>query len=219
MVATGCAPVLPSLAGGRVTPNGRVDVAGGAAVRVPVGDLVAQVTPDDVERSLAVAGPGGVAPLGVFRVGVARDLELGAVVAGSTAHVMLRGQLRLSPTVRLTLGLMPFAGGAGDERASALRLGGQVPAVLGISISGVYEAWFGLRAAGEYLGGEADSRELMLAGIRVGGVVGLAAGFRRLHVIAELGVDHEWWLGSFGDTSISRTGIALTPGFAVRLRF
>ncbi|MGE3636885.1 MAG: hypothetical protein AB7P00_43680, partial [Sandaracinaceae bacterium] len=64
MVATGCATVLPSLAGGRVTPCGRVDVAGGAAVRVPVGDLVAQVTPDDVERSLAVAGPGGVAPLG-----------------------------------------------------------------------------------------------------------------------------------------------------------
>src|SRR5262245_45713688 len=109
-LALGCAPAAPQLSGGRTTPHGRTDLALGSAMRVPVGDLVAQPTPDDLQTALAYSAPGGVVPLGFVRHGITRDVELGVDVVGTTLRGSVRGQLDLGSDVKLVLGAIPLVG-------------------------------------------------------------------------------------------------------------
>jgi len=204
-----CAPTFPSFAGGRTAPRGRTDLGVGAAVRIPVGDLA-----DDPR--LAPLASGGVAPGAFVRHGLSRDVDLGVEISGTAA----RGQLRLqlgSGMVRLLAGLAPHVG-LGHEGGEVVRVGGTVPIVLSVSVLGLYEAWVGVRVGVEHLVGRAQATRYSLTGLRTGGVVGLAVGFRHLHVLVELGIDHELWRGSADDRSIETNGLVLTPALALRLR-
>lgn len=210
-IALGCAPAAPILSGGRTTPRGRTELAVGSAVRVPVGDFVPEtgIAEDNV---IAYGAPGGVAPLGSVRHGLDRNIDLGVDVVGSTIRGTVRGQFDVGSGA-LILGATPLVGVMSADTTS-VRAGALGSAVLGIDVSSLYEAWAGVRLGLEHLAGEGVG----LSGLRAGGVVGLAAGFRRIHVLVELAVDYEHWWGDVGDISIARDGLVLTPAFAVRLR-
>jgi hypothetical protein len=208
-IALGCAPAAPLLSGGRTVPRDRTELMLGAAIRVPVGDLVPEL-PDD--NALAYAAPGGVAPLGSVRHGIDPNVDLGIDVVGSTLRGLVRGQLSLG-SVSLILGVMPEIGVMSADTTS-IRAGALGSAVIGIDITSLYEAWIGVRVGLEHLAGEGVG----MSGLRTGGVVGIAAGFRRFHVLVELAVDHEYWWGTRDDISIERNGLSLTPAFALRLR-
>lgn len=211
-----CASAEPTLAGGRTVPRGRSDVALGAAVRVPVGDLVPQDA--ELEQAMVFGAPSGAAPVSFVRHGITDDIDLGVEVAGSSLRGSLRGQLALSSMVSLVAGLVPHVGLLHDGEEPAFRGGALVPIVLSVDVLGLYEVWVGLRAGLEHVAGPLASRDAHLGGLRAGGMVGLAIGFRRLHVLAELAVDHELWWGRHGDTVVARSGVALTPAFGLRLR-
>jgi len=131
---------------------------------------------------------------------------------------MLRGQISIAGLANLMAGVAPHVGVVHDG-STAVRAGGTVPLVLGLDLLSVLEVWVGVRGALEYIGGDlADGTALSLTGVRAGGVVGLATGFRRLHVLIELGVDHELWTGELGGAAVERNGLVLVPAFAVRLR-
>ncbi|MBX3269741.1 MAG: hypothetical protein KF729_05750 [Sandaracinaceae bacterium] len=208
-LSSGCAPAFPSFAGGRTVPVGRSDVLVGAAVRVPVGDLADA-------PALSQSAPGGVAPAVAVRHGLARDVDLGLEASGLAARAMLRGQLATG-MLRLLAGIAPHLGLA-HEGGGLWRGGATLPVVLSIDLFSLYEVWIGARVAVEHVGGDADGVGVSLTGLRTGGVVGLGVGFRRLLVLVELGIDHELWTGTVADTSIERSGLVLTPAFAVRLR-
>lgn len=209
LVLLGCAPAFPSFSGGRTVPRGRSDLALGAAVRVPVGDLA------DAPM-LTDTAPGGALPVAFVRHGLGPDADLGLEVAGSGARGMLRGQLR-EGLVRFIGGFAPHVGVA-HEQGDLLRVGGTVPLTLSIDAFSLYEVWVGLRVGVEHLVGEVGGNAVSMTGLRTGGVVGLGVGFRRLSLLVELGIDHELWSGDVSDISIATNGVVLTPAFAFRIR-
>lgn len=214
-----CATAEPMLSGGRTVPAGRSDLAGGAAFRVPVGDLVAQPLPDDDQQLLAFGAPSGAAPVVFVRHGLNEQIDLGVEAAGSSVRANLRGRVPLGSLAHLMIGVVPHAGVVHDlADGTAFRGGGLVPIVLGLEAFSLYEAWIGVRIGLEHVTGELAGRSVALSGLRTGGVVGLGVGFRRLMVLVELAVDHELWWGSLGDSAIERSGVALTPAFALRIR-
>ncbi len=216
----GCAPTLPSFAGARTTPTGRVDLAAGMAARVPTGDLA---TGD----ALALAAPAGIAPAGALRVGLADDLDLGLVVSSASGRAELRYGTRVGP-LRAHVGLAGFGGyaatplDAAGSQGEGWRAGAFVPLTLTLDVVGILEAWLGARLAFERVEGALAASALEAPssawGLRGGGVVGIALGFRRVHVLAELAVDGEWWSGTTAGASFERTGVSLTPALAVRVR-
>jgi hypothetical protein len=218
----GCAPALPSFAGSRTTPDGRADVVLGMAARVPTGDLAQD------DRALGLAGPGGIAPAGAVRVGLSRALDLGMVVSAASGRAELRYGGRFGQ-LRAHVGLAGFGGyattalDAMGAQGAGWRAGAFVPLTLAFDAAGILEAWVGGRFAFERVEGSlgpADANAPTSAwGVRGGGVVGLALGLRRVHLLVELAVDGEWWTGRTGDVAFERTGVALTPAFAVRARF
>lgn len=197
-------------------PRGRTDLAAGSAVRVPVGDMVALPGGSPSDRALTQAAAGGVAPAAFVRHGLARDVDLGLEASGVAARAHLRGRLRFG-LVNLVLGIAPHVGLA-HEAGELGRVGGTVPVVLAIDVTSLYEVWVGVRVGAEHVFGRVGAETISITGLRTGGVVGLAAGFRRFHVLLELGIDHELWTGSLDTESVERNGLVLTPAFAFRLR-
>jgi len=212
----GCAPALPSFAGGSTVPTGRSDLAAGAAYRIPVGDLSPEAMGAELDQALSFGAPGGATPVAFVRHGLGPRADLGVEATASSARGHLRGRLPLG-TVSFLYGIAPHVGVAHDE-TSAVRVGGTVPLVIALDLFSLYEAWIGARITVEHIAGDLGPSSVSLTGLRTGGVVGLAVGFRRFHVMMELGVDHELWTGSLGDISIGANGLVLTPAFAVRLR-
>jgi len=217
--AAGCAPAAPSFAGGRTVPPGRADLATGAAFRVPTGELAPAAGGDEADQALRFGAPGGAAPVVFLRYGLGPQADLGLDGTGTSGRALLRARLPFLGFGSLIVGLAPHLGVGGDEDAAALRVGGTVPVVLSFDVLSVLELWVGARGGLEHIGGgEAGGVSVELTGVRTGGVIGLATGFRRLHVLIELGIDHEYWTGSVGDSSIERNGLVLTPAFTIRLR-
>ena len=165
---------------------------------------------------LADVAPGGVAPAAFVRHGISRDVDLGLEVAGSGARAMLRGQVG-EGLVRFIGGFSPHVG-LGHEGGELARVGGTVPLTLSIDAFSLYEVWVGVRVGVEHLFGNAAGSTVSMTGLRTGGVIGLGVGFRRLMLLVELGIDHELWTGRVSDIAIERSGLALTPAFAVRVR-
>jgi hypothetical protein len=220
-----CAPALSSFTGGRTTPNGREDLALGASVRAPLGDLA---RPTDGPL-LGLMSPGGVVPAGFFRIGLAPGWDLGVLVAGPNGRLELRTSVRLSSFVRFIGGVSAYGGGVTRDasdvqgRGDGFRVGGLVPLVFTLDLGGVFEAWGGVRLGFEHVGGQLVTGDIVDRGdataFRGGLVVGLAIGFRRVHALVELAADYEYWRGQLNDVSFERQGIALVPGFGVRVRF
>jgi hypothetical protein len=217
-----CAPVGPVLAGGRTTPNDRSDLALGAAVRVPMTDLVpAAMGP---ARELTTFGAsGGAAPVAAVRHGLNEDVDLGVEAVGSSMRVTLRGQIPIGPAF-LIGGISPEGGlvysdpREGTMGGSAFRGGATVPLLFALDLFSLYELWIGPRFGLAHIGGDSAGRSVAFTGLRAGGVVGMAVGFRRIHLLADLAIDYEHWCGSLGGTGVERDALVLTPAFAIRIR-
>jgi len=229
LLSSACATAPPVLTGGSTTPHRRGDVLLGGAARVPFGALREPAVPVASDgRYGRDAQAAGIVPVAAARYGVARDVDVGLVVAGSTARVELRREHVLAegttrPSFVYALG--PYVGvvdGGDSLGGRATRMGLDLPLTYAIDFGGVYEFWLGARLAAELVRGRL-ARDGALEDVRAGKVsggalLGLALGFRRLHVLLELTAAYERWWGDHGGRSVNRSGLVLTPAFALRLR-
>jgi len=220
LLATACAPPVPALSGAGTAPSRRAELSVGGAARIPHGDLGEL----DTHPILHDAQAGGMAPLMAFRYGLSDRVDLGATVVGTSLHGSIRYALRLRdgiPKMTLMAGLAPFAGPV-TRADSAWRFGADAPIVLGVDFSSLVELWIGPRLRLEHttgsFGESATAQDGHATGLSIGGVVGLAIGFRHLHVLLELTTAFESWTGELAATPLKAQGIALTPAFALRLR-
>jgi len=225
MAAGGCATAVPAMAGGSTTPRGRTDLALGGAARVPLGELKDWEAGEPNDEPDASAG--GVVPMGYARYGLTERWDLGLLVAGTMARIDARHESLLregSTRSSLVVGLEPFGGWIARDGASAEggRAGLEVPFTYGVDIGGVYEIWVGARASGEWVRGDfirSDDGALEAGwGVRVGPVIGMALGIRRVHALVELTAAYEHWSIDDSGGRLRRNGVALTPAFALRLR-
>lgn len=232
LALAGCAAPQPMFLGGRTTPRDRADLGVGGAARIPLADLQPPERPVNGEQLLHHAEAGGVAPVAWGRWGFAEDWSAGLLLSGTGLRLDVVGELRLSQFVRLIGGLMPYGGYARSETpdpatlvaspSEGWRVGALAPIAIGVDMGGVIEGWLGARVGFEHVEGALGPEEMRTSGnlsaFRGGLVLGIAAGLRRLHVIVELAADYEYWRGALAGAEIERHGVALTPGFAIRLR-
>ena len=224
--ASGCATAVPTMAGGSTTPKHRTDLGVGGAARVPLGKLKNWDTGEPNFQPDASAG--GVVPMGYGRYGLTDRWDLGLLVAGTMARADFRYEKLLSDgssRSALVVGLSPYGGYIAENGGSANggRAGFEVPVTYGVDIGSVYEIWVGARVGGEWVKSDfqrMDDGTLQSGfGIRAGPVIGMALGIRRFHALVELTAAYEHW--SIGDVEggrLRRNGVALIPGFALRLR-
>ena len=228
--ATGCANAMPSFAGGSTTPERRTDLAIGGAARVPTGDLRTEKNTNPATQSYEqAANAGGIVPVAYGRYGLRRGNDLGLLVAGANVRVDYRHEHVLeeaSTRPALVYGVAPYVGfvpnaNEGDGRGQ--RIGVHLPFTYSIDFGGIYDVWVGPRLDLEYQWGEFATATGSMAGahafaVRGGGVLGLAAGFRRFHAMVELTAAYEQWWGDQAGASLKRGGIVLIPAFGLRLR-
>lgn len=225
-LASGCASALPSFQGGSTTPRYRTDIAGGAAARLPFGDLRPDEN-DPTQTAFQEADGGGIVPVAFARLGLARQMDVGLMAAGTTLKLDMRRELVLEEdTTRraFVIAVSPYVGfmpDRGEIDGHATRFGVDVPLTYGLDIGGLYEVWLGPRIGMEGLVGNfetaTDDVNASVFILRTGGVAGIAAGFRRVHTLFELGFawEHQW--GTVG-TRVARGGVVLTPAFGLRIR-
>jgi hypothetical protein len=220
----GCAAATPTWEGGSTTPDDRSDLAAGAAVRVPVGNMRDPGPAESAYRQVAESG--GMVPVAMGRYGL-EGFDVGLMVAGPVVRLDLRKEIVLSlgsTRKALVFAVAPFAGAIpdDDDRGSGARFGGEVRAAYGADVGGLYDAWIGVRLGVEHARGELllgdDHVQASGTALRAGAVIGMAAGFRRLHAFVEVTAWAEGWFASHGDLDLDRFGLVLTPSFGFRVR-
>lgn len=187
--------------------------------------------------SAAAMGP-DISPVAGARVGVGSGFEGGLMYTGRGARADLRRAFNLGKTqaIALSIGLgldATFAGRqnnslSGVDDANLFGFGADLPVLLGYrSTAGLYYAWIGARVSYEHDTIQPRNSEQVppqdqgtapqLSGDRwaVGGLVGLATGFRHVHVAIELEADYANVTGSFGGISAKVEGLSLTPATAL----
>lgn len=225
-LSSACASATPTLSGGSTTPKGRTDLALGGAARVPTGEL--RDTGPLGTRLNEAADAGGVVPVAVFRRGLTRHLDLGLMVAGPLGRLEVRGEVgaREGSTRPTWLwAAAPYLGAVPDRDGSGrgVRFGLDVPFVRAIDFGGIYDVWVGPRVGLEGVRGRFRD-DLGAAGegwqlsLRAGAVLGLAAGFRRVHALLEVTVAWEQQWGELQGIDLSRGGLVLIPAFGLRVR-
>lgn len=228
VAAGGCGVAIPSMSGASTVPKNRTDFGLGGAARVPLGSLKDPAVLDPGESEYRYAtDAGGVVPMAYGRYGIARNWDLGLMVAGATVRLDARYERVLREgTTRsaLVVGMAPYGGWIPDrdQSGSGGRVGFEVPFVYGVEIGGVYELWLGARGSGEYVFGDfqvqGSEQRASGAGLRIGPVVGMALGVRRVHALVELTAAYEYWFIDHAGASLDRGGFVLIPGFGIRLR-
>jgi hypothetical protein len=227
--AAGCAPALPTFSGGSTTPHDREDLAVGLAARAPALDLSAP-SGGGADELLTLAAPGGVVPAGALRFGLDGGWDLGVVVAGSGGRLEVRTGGLLGSSVTWHVGAAISGAYQRSEArqidddttlagAEGYRVGGLVPLSVGMALGGIFEAWGTVRLGAEHVGGSVGAASGDAWTLRSGLALGLAVGFRRVHVMVELAVDFEHVRGQLGGAVIERSGLVLTPATALRIRF
>ena len=186
----------------------------------------------------AAIGP-GMAPVVSARVGLGAHAEGGVTFLGRAVRADLRRSIGLFPHWALSAGIGGSAVVGGHDVVDAgadlgrLRGGGvDVPVFVGYeSDSGLYAAWLGVRGGWDEVT-EDDVRSetnaalvpgpaLPLSARRVwaGGLVGVAVGFRHVHVAMELDVAYASVSGDIGATHADLAGLTVCPASAVWWRF
>jgi hypothetical protein len=188
----------------------------------------------------AVVAP-GLAPFASARVGLGSSFEAGLDYTGRAARVDLRHSFDYGD-VSLSVG-----GGVsyvfyGDQSAAALPnvdvnsvqgFGADVPVLIGWqSAARLIMVWGGVRAGFDHVGISdtfpmqfpmtptmGTPSELSATRFYGGGLVGLAAGFRHLHVALELDVAYQTLAGSFFATGASVSGLTMAPAGALWVDF
>ncbi len=181
-----------------------------------------------------------LSPLAGARVGVGGNFEGGLLYTGRGARADLRRAFILGSAASpwaLSIGLgldAAFIGRQthtlpGVDGENVFGFGGDLPVLVGWrSQAGLYYAWIGARFGYEHdtikvAGSENPSPldQATLTGDRfsIGGLLGVAIGFRHLHVGLELEADYANVSGSFGGVSARVDGLSLTPATALWVDF
>lgn len=223
----GCGGGAPLLHPAHVLSPGFVSFGAGASGRFVPASTSNGGSVEETVRRVGMAP--AVAPVVAARVGIAGSNEAGLTYAGRSTRVDARHAFRLDD-LALSLGagasvVLPSRP-PGDPLSGDVYGGGlDVPLVLGWRSTGdLYAVWGGLRAGFEVLAGsvtEAGRSGTAFSARHVygGGLLGLRAGFRHLHVAMELDVDYHHVSGSLGSTSGAIGGLALTPSGALVVSF
>ena len=184
---------------------------------------------------LAAVAP-GMAPYVSGRVGLGGRFEGGVTYTGRVAHVDARRSFDWND-VSLSVGFgmeVPIYGDPDTttlpqiDLSSIRGFGADVPVLIGWqSAARVYMVWGGVRAGWDHTNvGAAAAAEprspdidapLTLSCDRFygAGVVGLAAGFRHVHVALELDVAYQTVSGTFNATPVTLQGLSMAPATAL----
>ncbi len=226
----GCAANAPLLYGGRTAPAKRAELTAGAGTRHQVSGYDAGA---EVISGIDAASVAGSAPVAALRYGLSDTMDAGVMMTpwsirldGRLSYVIRRSRIA---QVALMTGISPSYSSLSAIEFSSVSLGGSrygldVPLLLGIDVDGLIEAWAGARVGAERLDGhiraseEADA-DIAAWGLRAGPVVGLGAGFRRLHCLVEASLLYERWDGRQGAEEAVLSGVAVQTAFAIRYRY
>ncbi|WP_394829975.1 hypothetical protein [Pendulispora albinea] len=183
----------------------------------------------------AAMGP-GLAPYFSGRVGIGGGGEGGITYTGRSARLDLRkafddGAWSYSVGAGVTV---PFYGRHQGGTLSNVNLdnlrgyGADIPLLVGWESSGgIYKIWAGPRAGWEHVSIEnltserkdgppnTSGKALSADRFYAGAVLGLAVGFRHVHVALELSGAYNHINGQYNDNNVTVTGVALTPSSAL----
>jgi hypothetical protein len=184
-----------------------------------------------VEAALAP----GIAPFVAARAGIGHGAEGGISYTGRGARIDMRATLDQG-AISYSAGLGVTAAFYGTEQGDTLPnvslsqlhgYGADIPLLVGWqSAGGIYQAWAGARAGFEHdtienltsePGSAIGAPPISLSGTRYwgGGLVGLAVGFRHLHVAFEFDASYVDVDGSYNATHVTFGGVTLAPSSAV----
>jgi len=185
---------------------------------------------------VAAAIAPGLAPFVAARVGVGERFEGGLAYTGRAVRADMRRSFD-DKNWSLSLGLGASAALYGRQQGTDLRevdlgslhgYGADVPILVGWqSTGGIYVLWMGARGGFEYdvvetLTSEPKSVTIVTAPIRLeatrihaGGVLGIATGFRHVHVALEIGAAYQHVKGTYNGSNVTVYGLGLTPASAV----
>jgi hypothetical protein len=206
------------------------------------GSAPAGADPTFAKGALVVAAIApGLAPFGGARVGIGWQSEGGLTYTGRALRVDLRHSLDLSTHWSISIGLGGSAALYGHQEGSALPdvslnqlhgWGADVPALLGYeSEAGLYMVWFGVRGGGEHVeisdvtsvpkSQTLGTPPVDLSATRFWGgpLLGLAVGFRHLHVAFEIDAAYATVAGDYNQTRVTVAGLSLAPATALWWRF
>jgi hypothetical protein len=239
----GCGGGAPLLHPAHVLAAGDVSMGAGVSGQALVRGTGAASNGDQsgsVLQSVAVAP--GVAPWVAARVGIAGSNEGGLTYSGRSARLDVRHAFDLGrPTLSIGLGasvVIPDRPGVSSERSAVYGGGLDLPILLGVhSRSDLYALWIGPRAGFELLRGNVSETSLLpgTAGpgvssdklddvnarhFFVGGLAGVRAGFRHLHVAFEVAASYHAADGTFGALpATSIRALSITPAGALIATF
>ncbi len=226
-----------------VDPAAGAPAAGGAASEASHAAAVKAYA----EGAMVAASVGpGLSPLVGGRVGLASapdggGYEGGLAYTGRAARADIRRSFELMPRWAMSVG----AGGSailnGRQEGSALadvdlgRMHGwgvDVPVVIGYESDGdLYIVWVGARGGGEHVdlrggtgapgsaGTTTAPSSLSATRFWGGGLLGLAIGFRHLHVAMELDVSYATVTGDYNSVHAQIRGLTVAPASALWWRF
>jgi hypothetical protein len=178
----------------------------------------------------------GLAPLAGARVGIGARFEGGLTYTGRALRADLRRSFDLTDRLSLSVGAGGMSALYGHQEGTSLPnvdlgqlhgWGADVPVLLGYASDGdLYLLWVGARAGWEHIDiSEVRSEPkpvtlgqppISLSATRWwgGGLLGLAVGFRHVHVAMELDVSYATVTGDYGDAHTQIAGWTLSPGTA-----
>jgi hypothetical protein len=207
----------------------------------PAATVAAKGAEDQDRGALALVGYApGVAPVLAARVGLPGDNEAGIAYTGRVARVDARhafedGKLALSIGAGLTY--LRFSGHGDVANVDGIDYSGQtlgfdVPLLVGWkSDAGIVRVWAGPRASYQKSGAtvqlslrrgggpEPLDWTASLSSWQVGGVVGCAVGFRRIHGILELDGGYGALKGTLAGVDTTISGVTLSPAAALEYAF
>lgn len=185
---------------------------------------------------VAAAIAPGLAPFVAARVGAGNNYEGGLAYTGRAVRVDMRRGFD-DGNVTYSVGLGLSAALYGRQQGSELPnvdlgalhgYGGDIPLLVGWeSAGGIYKIWGGVRGGFERdvvetLTSEPKAVTLGNAPLHLdanrywgGGVVGLATGFRHLHVALELSAAYQVVKGTYNENNVTVRGVTLAPATAL----
>jgi len=228
----GCGGGAPLLHPAHALPPGIVSMGGGMSGQVA---LRQSPTAPNGARLQKVAVAPGIAPWVAGRAGLAGSNEAGLTYTARAVRLDARHAFDLEgPAISVGVGgslVFPQRPGRGDDETRVRGGGFDVPILFGVrSRSDLYAIWIGPRGGLEFLGGSvlgdtvdpstgSQFVDISVRHFQIGGVAGLRAGFRHLHVVVELDGAYHHAEGTFGKTPVSVDQVTLTPAGALVVTF
>ena len=187
----------------------------------------------------AVLAP-GIAPYISARAGIGHGAEGGITYTGRGGRVDVRITKDQRNGVTYSAGVGVSAAFYGTQQGETLPAvvlsqihgyGADIPLLVGwSSASQVYQVWAGARAGFEHdtiddltsePGSNIGAEPIRLTGTRysAGGLLGLAVGFRHLHVAMEIDASYVDVDGAYNGTHVTFGGVSLTPAAAILWTF